>query len=163
MVKNDEYFMKLALKQARRAESIDEVPVGAVVVCDGRVVARGYNKKECKNDATLHAELIAIKAASKKLGRWRLSDCDIYVTLEPCPMCCGAIINSRMNRVIFGAYDPKSGCCETVLKLLSVPEFNHHPIIKGGVLLNECAEMLSDFFRKKRRIKQTSMGMDNKA
>ncbi len=153
MIKNDEYYMRLALKQAKKAESIDEVPVGAVIVCDGKVIARGYNKKESKNDATLHAEMNAIKSASKKLGRWRLSDCDIYVTLEPCPMCCGAIINARLNRVVFGAYDPKSGCCETVTSLLSVPQFNHHPEVLGGVLLHECSEMLSSFFKSKRKAK----------
>ena len=117
MDKPDEYFMKQALARARKAESLDEVPVGAVVVKDGKVIASGYNLRESRQDATLHAEMVAIRRACKKLGSFRLEGCTLYVTLEPCPMCAGAIVNARLPRIVYGASDPKAGCCGTLYEL----------------------------------------------
>jgi len=145
----DLYFMKRAIACAKRAASRDEVPVGAVIVKDGVVVATGSNMRERATDAVAHAELIAIRRACKKLGRWRLSDCDLYVTLEPCPMCAGAAINARLRRVVFGAYDQKAGALGTVVDLNSF-RFNHLLDVQGGVMEERCAKLLSDFFRKLR-------------
>lgn len=142
-----EKFMKEAIKQANKAERIKEVPVGAVIVKDGAIIARAYNKRESSKDATSHAEILAIKKACRKLNSWRLSGCDIYVTLEPCPMCSGAIINSRIENVYFGSYDYKSGSLGSVTNLCDVKEYNHHPNIYGGILADECSKMLSDFFK----------------
>lgn len=147
---SDIKFMKSALKLAKKAEDINEVPVGAVIVKDGKIIARGYNKREIDCCSTSHAEMIAIKKACKKIGAWRLIDCDLYVTLEPCPMCCGAAINSRIENIIFGAYDLKAGACGTVINLCDTKEFNHHPTVTGGVLEKECSTQLTNFFRKLR-------------
>ncbi len=152
MSKTDSYFMEKALKLAEKAMKKGEVPVGAVVVCDGKIVGKGYNLRESKNSSIAHAEIVAIKKACKRLGRWRLSDCDLFVTLEPCPMCGGAIINSRLNRVVFGAYDPKAGVCGSVTNLFELP-FNHKPQMVGGVLELKCSEILSNFFKELRRKK----------
>lgn len=151
MYKDDYYFMQKALKQAEVAYKKGEVPVGAVVVKDGKVTSRGYNLRETTNDPTAHAELLAIKKASKKLDSWRLSGCTLYVTLEPCPMCSGVIVNSRIDRVVFGAYDQKAGCCTTLYHLCNDERFNHRAEILGGVMEEECAKILSDFFKEKRR------------
>ncbi len=145
--------MEKALCLAKKAMKKGEVPVGAVIVCDKKIVAKGYNRREGKNDAVAHAELIAIKKACKKLGRWRLSDCDLYVTLEPCPMCAGAIINARIKTVVFGAYDPKAGACGSVVDLFALP-FNHRPQLWGGVMQEQCGNILSDFFRNLRQRKR---------
>jgi tRNA(adenine34) deaminase len=142
----EEKFMSLALLEAKKAAKIDEVPVGAVIVFQNKVIARGYNKRETKKNALSHAEIVAIDKACKKLGAWRLEDCEIYVTLEPCPMCSGAIINSRIKKVVFGAYDEKSGCCSSVVNLFDLA-FNHKPEIIGGVLQDKCSGILSDFFK----------------
>ncbi len=150
MLKTDEYFMAKALRLAKKAMKRGEVPVGAVIVKDGKIIAKGYNKRECNADALAHAELIAIKKACKAIGEWRLINCSIYVTLEPCPMCAGAIINSRIERVVFGAYDPKAGACGSVIDLFSYP-FNHFPKVTGGVMTAECSSILTKFFRKLRR------------
>lgn len=139
-------FMGLAIEEAKKSLALIEVPVGAVVVCDGEVVSAAYNTRETDKNAVNHAELLAIAAACKKLGGWRLHKCDLYVTLEPCPMCAGAIVNSRIKRVIFGAKDPKSGAFGSVIDLNAYP-FNHKPQIISGVREEECASMLSDFFR----------------
>lgn len=150
-----EKFMKEALKQAKKAASIGEAPIGAVIVRNGEIIARGYNKRETKKNALLHAEIIAIDRACKKLGGWRLPNCEIYVTLEPCPMCSGAIINSRIEKVFFGAYDKKSGCCGSATSLFEAGIFNHRPEIVGGIMESECAEILKIFFsslRKKNNI-----------
>ncbi len=142
--------MKKALLQARVAYKKGEVPVGAVVVKDGEIISRGYNLRESTNDPTAHAELLAMKKASKKLNSWRLSGCTLYVTLEPCPMCTGLIINSRIDKVVFGAYDQKAGCCTTLYHLATDERFNHRASVLGGVMEEECAKILSDFFKEKR-------------
>ena len=151
MLKDDYYFMERALNQAKVAYKRGEVPVGAVVVKDGKVISRGYNLRETTNDPTAHAELLAMKKASKKLNSWRLSGCTLYVTLEPCPMCSGVIVNSRIDRVVFGAYDQKAGCCTTLYHLCNDERFNHRAEILGGVMEDACAKILSDFFKEKRR------------
>ena len=144
----DEYkYMSHALKLAEIAKEQGEVPVGAVIVrkSDGKIVGEGHNRREgCKN-ALAHAEILAIDNACRKLGGWRLPDCEIYVTLEPCPMCCGAIINSRIDRVVFGAYDKRAGCVCSLTEIFGLP-FNHRPDFRGGIMQEECAEILSDFF-----------------
>ena len=144
--------MKIALQQAVKAAKINEVPIGAVIVMNNKIISKGYNKRECKKNALLHAEIIAIEKACKKLKSWRLSDCELYVTLEPCPMCMGAIINSRISKVVFGAYDKKAGSCGSVVNLNDYP-YNHHPEIIGGVLEKECSSILSDFFSTLRKKK----------
>lgn len=146
----DETFMKLAIEQARLAAQLGEIPVGAVVVKDGQVIGRGYNRREVDSSATAHAEVLAIEDACRALGTWRLTDCELYVTLEPCPMCAGAIINSRLDRVVFGAYDQKAGSVVSVMEMFSHP-YNHIPEYTGGVLETECAGLLSDFFRELRQ------------
>lgn len=145
-----EYFMREALCLAQRAAAQGEVPVGAVVVKDDEIVGRGYNRRECDKNALAHAELIAIDEACKTLGGWRLWQCDLYVTLEPCPMCAGAIINSRIKTVYFGAKDQKAGCFGSVADFNTFG-FNHKPEIVGGILEEECASELSNFFKTLRR------------
>lgn len=151
-----EKFMKEALKQAQKAYDKLEVPVGAVIVKDGKIIARAYNQKEEKNDTTNHAEMLAIKKASKKLGSWRLLDCDMYVTLEPCSMCAGALIQSRVRKVYIGASDEKTGACGSVLNLLEDYKFNHKVEIEKGVMQAECEAMLKKFFKELRELKKTS-------
>ena len=151
---NKEKFMKEALKQARQAYNKLEVPVGAIIVKDGKIIARAYNQKEYKNDSTNHAEILAIKKASKKLNSWRLIDCEMYVTLEPCSMCAGALIQSRIKKVYIGAPDLKTGACGSVLNLLHDYKFNHFVEIEHGVLKDECENILKDFFVKLRNIKK---------
>jgi len=148
-----ERYMKLALAQAQKAKSKDEVPVGAVIVHKGRVIAKGHNHRETKKDPLGHAEMYAIRKAAAKLGGWRLSGCTLFVTLEPCPMCAGAIINSRIESVVFGAYDPKAGAFGTLYDLAE-GKLNHKPQVTGGVLEEECAQMLSTYFRQKRQIQE---------
>ncbi|WP_199623652.1 tRNA adenosine(34) deaminase TadA [Paenibacillus alkalitolerans] len=145
------HWMREAIAEARRAEAINEVPIGAVVVKDGEIIGRGHNVRESTADPTAHAEMIAIKEASKRLNAWRLTDCDLYVTLEPCPMCAGAILQSRIRRVIYATPDPKAGCAGTLMNLLQDPRFNHRTEVVAGVLQEECSSMLSDFFRKLRK------------
>jgi len=144
-----EKYMKAALKLAEKAGSEGEAPVGAVVVCEGKIVGRGRNRREGKKNALCHAELEAINKACRKLGGWRLHKCDMYVTLEPCPMCAGAIINARIKRLYYGASDPKAGSCGSVVDLFELP-YNHKPETVSGVLEPLCSEILSDFFRKLR-------------
>ena len=144
-------FMRLAIKEAKKAELIDEVPIGAVIVKDGKVIARAHNKKESKNQATRHAEIEAIEKATKKVGNWWLEDCDIYVTLEPCAMCAGALINSRLRNIYFGAYDKKGGCCGSLYNLPVDVRFNHRLGVEGGILEAECASLLTNYFKKKRK------------
>lgn len=147
-----EYFMSLALRLAGMAYERGEVPVGAVVVKDGKIMGSGFNERETGRCATLHAELTAIENACRALGSWRLSDCDLYVTLEPCPMCAGAIINARLRRVYIGALDAKAGAVRSVASLFEMP-FNHRPLVTCGILEQQCGHILSDFFadlRKKR-------------
>lgn len=149
-----ERFMKEALKQAQKAYDKLEVPVGAVIVKDGKIIARAYNQKEEKQDTTNHAEIMAIKKASKKLGSWRLLDCDMYVTLEPCSMCAGALIQSRIRKVYIGALDEKTGACGSVLNLLNDYKFNHNVEVETGVLKDECEGMLKKFFKELRELKK---------
>lgn len=150
MIKNDEYFMKRALSRAAAAYRAYEVPVGAVIVKDGEIISSGRNMRETKNDSLCHAELIAIRRACKKTGAWRLTGCTLYVTLEPCPMCAGAIVNSRISRVVYGCRDAKAGAYGSVFDLSQYP-LNHKYEVYGGVLESECASLLSDFFRELRQ------------
>ena len=141
-----EAYMEQALLLAREAAACGEVPVGCVIVHDGRIIGRGRNRREEKQAVSSHAEMEAMAQANAALGTWRLEDCDLYVTLEPCPMCAGAIINARIPRVVFGAPDPKAGSCGSVTDLFALP-YNHRPACEGGVLEEECAQLLRDFFR----------------
>lgn len=145
----DEIFMRKALEMAMRAEADGEVPVGAVVVKSGEVISYGRNRREKSKNAIKHAEVEAIEKACEKLGGWRLWQCELFVTLEPCPMCAGAIINARVPRVVFGAKDKKSGSCGSVINLFDLP-YNHKPVLESGILEDECSCLLSDFFRKLR-------------
>ena len=145
----DEEYMKEALALAKKAFELGEVPVGAVAVWDGKIVGRGMNLRETDKNALRHAEIMAIDEACKTLGGWRLWKCDLYVTLEPCPMCAGAIINSRVKRVIFGASDPKAGSCGSLTNLFEMP-YNHKPEVVSGILEEECSALLSEFFAKLR-------------
>lgn len=146
----DEKFMRAAIKEAFKAAAKGEIPVGAVVVFDGKIVARGHNLRIKNYDATAHAEVVAIKKAGKKLKRWNLTDCDLYVTLEPCAMCGGAAVNARIRRVIFGAYDHRFGCCGTLVNIAAFEKLNHRSEVIGGVLENECAGILKNYFKKMR-------------
>lgn len=147
---SDEQYMKMALELAAAAEEIDEVPVGALVVHEGEVIARAYNTRERDGDPMAHAEIAAIRQAAAHVGGWRLTDCTLYVTLEPCPMCAGAIVNARIPRVVFGTYDPKAGAFGTLYNLAE-GKLNHTPEVQGGILQQECAEILSNYFKAKRR------------
>ena len=149
-MKNDVYFMRFALEQAKLAYQKTEVPIGCVIVHNNRIIAKAYNLRETKKDPLAHAELIAIKKAARRLRGWRLPGCTLYVTLEPCPMCAGAIINARIPRVVFGAYDPKAGCFGS-LHDFTKSGFNHKPEITAGVMVEECATLLKDFFKSKRQ------------
>ena len=142
-----EKFMKEAIKQAKKAYDKEEIPVGAVIVKDGKIIARGCNKKEEKKDTTQHAEIIAIQKASRKIGAWRLQDCEMYVTLEPCAMCTGALIQARMKRVYIGTMDPKTGACGSVLNLLEDYKFNHKVEVETNIMQKECEKILKDFFK----------------
>ena len=145
--------MKAAIKQALKAEALGEVPIGCVIVFEDKIIGRGYNRRITDKSTLAHAELIAIKKASKKLGDWRLDDCIMYVTLEPCQMCAGAIIQGRIKRVVIGSMNPKAGCAGSILNLLDVKEFNHQVEVTKGVLEKECGEMLKDFFKDLRENK----------
>ena len=147
----DEEYMTVCIELAKKAAEKGECPVGAVVVSkDGEILGRGYNMRETLQSPTAHAEILAIEQAAKALGSWRLTDCTLYVTLEPCPMCTGAIINSRMKRLVYGASDYKAGSCGSVVDLFSLP-YNHKPEVVSGVMQEECAALLTDFFKKLRK------------
>lgn len=146
----DEYFMRLALREAERALEHDDVPVGAVIVKDGEVLAAAHNERELREDPTAHAEILAVRAAAAALGSWRVLDSVMYVTLEPCAMCAGAIVLARLPRVVFAATDPKAGAAGSVLDLLAVPQFNHRPQCQGGLLAEESSDMLRAFFASRR-------------
>ena len=149
--KDDCFFMRLALQEAKRAAEIDEVPIGAVIVKDDEIISKAHNLRETLQDATAHAELLAIRKACELLGTWRLNGCCLYVTLEPCPMCAGAIILSRVDRVVFGAKDPKGGACGSIVDLPADERFNHRPEMVGDVLADECGDILRTFFQSKRK------------
>lgn len=146
----DEYFMRLALREARLALEHDDVPIGAVIVAGGELLAAGHNERELRQDPTAHAEIIALRAASDKLGSWRLLDCALYVTLEPCAMCAGAIVLARVPRVIYAANDPKAGAAGSVLDVLAERRLNHRPEVAGGLLAEESAHLLTEFFASRR-------------
>ena len=153
----DEKYMKEAIRQAKKAYALKEVPIGCVIVYQDKIIARGYNRRTIDKNTLAHAELIAIRKASRKMDDWRLEDCTMYVTLEPCQMCAGALVQSRIDEVVIGSMNPKAGCAGSVLNLLQVDNFNHQVKITRGVLEEECSMMLSDFFRelreKKKRLK----------
>ena len=148
--KDDSFWISQALKLAEKAFSIDEVPVGAVVVCFDRIIGKGYNQCESLNDATAHAEVLAISAASNTIGNWRLNECEIYVTKEPCAMCAGAIINSRIRRVVFGSYDEKKGACASLYQICGDKRLGSGTSVNGGVMEKECTSILKEFFSLKR-------------
>jgi tRNA(adenine34) deaminase len=152
---NDEAYMRLALTQAAEARAAGEVPVGAVIVKDGDVIATGFNRPISHRDPTHHAEIAALRAAATRLGNYRLPGCTLYVTLEPCVMCAGAMMHARIARVVFGASDPKTGACGSVLNLFAERRLNHHAELTGGVLADECGTMLSDFFAERRQQSRT--------
>ncbi len=150
MSKADEKYMRAALREAKKAYALEEVPIGCVIVRDEKIIARGYNRRNTDKNTLAHAELTAIKKAAKKCGDWRLEDCTMYITLEPCPMCAGAIVQSRMKRVVLAAMNPKAGCAGSVLNLLQMQGFNHQVEIERGILEEECSGMLSNFFKELR-------------
>ena len=145
--------MSEALKEAKKASLFDEVPIGCVIVKDGKIIARGYNKRENKQDVTSHAEIEAIRKANKKLNSWRLVDCDLYVTIEPCIMCMGAIYQSHIKNVYYGSEDPKGGAAVSSIKFNEINNLNHYPNIEGGILKEKCSQIMSDYFKSKRLTK----------
>ena len=149
-----EKYMKEAIRQAQKARVLEEVPIGCVIVSDGKIIARGYNRRNTDKNTLSHAELNAIKKASKKLGDWRLEGCTMYVTLEPCQMCAGALMQSRIDRVVIGSMNPKAGCAGSRLNILQIPTFNHQCEITKGVCEEECSEMLTTFFKELRKNKK---------
>lgn len=150
-MENREKFMKEAIKQAKKAYAMKEVPIGCVIVHNDKIIGRGYNRRITDKTSLAHAELIAIKKACKKMGDWRLDDCTMYVTLEPCQMCSGAIIQSRIKKVVIGCMNPKAGCAGSIMNLLNVEAFNHQAIVETGLMEEECSRMLKDFFAQLRR------------
>jgi len=153
MTRNEEHkkWMKLAFREAEKAYERGEVPIGAVVVKNDQIIGRGYNQCESLNDPTAHAEIIAITSAANTIKNWRLENCSLYVTKEPCPMCAGALINSRIDMVIFGMYDEKEGCCGSLYQLCRDPRFKHQLAVKGGVMVNSCRLIVQEFFKKQRK------------
>lgn len=146
----DEKYMKEAIRQAKKAWKMEEVPIGCVIVHEGKIIGRGYNRRTTDKNPLAHAELAAIRKASKKMGDWRLEDCILYVTLEPCQMCSGAIVQARVKRVVIGCMNPKAGCAGSILNLLQVERFNHQVEITSGVLEAECSQMMKGFFKELR-------------
>jgi tRNA(adenine34) deaminase len=146
----DGYFMRLALREAERASEHEDVPIGAVLVRDGEVVAAAHNERELRQDPTAHAEIVLLREAAREAGTWRLLETVLYVTLEPCAMCAGAIVLARVPRVVYGARDPKAGACGSVLDVLGEPRLNHRPEVAGGLLAQDCGELLSEFFATRR-------------
>lgn len=156
----DEKYMRAAIREAKKAYALGEVPIGCVIVQNGKVIARGYNRRNTDKNTLAHAELAAIKKASKKTGDWRLEDCTMYVTLEPCQMCAGAIVQCRLQKVVIACMNPKAGCAGSVLNLLQMAEFNHQVEVEKGVLEEECSTMLSQFFKELRQAKKRA-NLDN--
>ena len=153
-VTEDEKYMKEAMKQARKAYKLGEVPIGCVIVHEGKIIGRGYNRRNTDKNTLAHAEITAINRASKVIGDWRLEDCTLYVTLEPCQMCAGAIVQARIPRVVIGSMNPKAGCAGSILNILQIPTFNHQCEITKGVCEEECSEMLTTFFKELRKNKK---------
>ncbi|MCI9454819.1 MAG: nucleoside deaminase [Dorea sp.] len=154
----DEKYMKEAIRQAKKAYAIGEVPIGCVIVYEDKIIGRGYNRRTTDKNTLAHAELIAIRKASKKMGDWRLEGCTMYVTLEPCQMCSGAIVQSRMSRVVVGCMNPKAGCAGSILNLLQMEEFNHQAELETGVLGDACSQMMKTFFKELRESKKNGGG-----
>ena len=154
MQSTDEKYMKEAIRQAKKARALEEVPIGCVIVYEGKIIARGYNRRNTDKNTLSHAELNAIRKASRKLGDWRLEGCTMYVTLEPCQMCSGAIVQSRMTRVVVGCMNPKAGCAGSILNLLDMPEFNHQVELTTGVMEEECSQMMKSFFKELREARK---------
>ncbi len=150
----DEKYMREAIRQAKKAYAIKEVPIGCVIVYEDKIIGRGYNRRTVDKNTLAHAELLAIRKASKKMGDWRLEGCTMYVTLEPCQMCSGAIVQSRMSRVVVGCMNPKAGCAGSILNLLQMEEFNHQAELTTGVLEEECSQMMKSFFKELREAKK---------
>lgn len=146
----DEKFMKEAIRQAKKAYALEETPIGCVLVHEGKIIARGYNKRNKKKNTLAHAEIIVIDKASRVLGDWRLEECTMYVTLEPCPMCAGAIVQARIPKVVIGSMNPKAGCAGSVLNLLDMPGFNHRVEVERGILEEPCSQLMSSFFKELR-------------
>ncbi|MGZ2416630.1 tRNA(adenine34) deaminase [Staphylococcus caledonicus] len=153
---NDEYYMKLAIAEAKKAQRLGEVPIGAIIVKNDEVIARAHNLRETAQQPTAHAEHIAIERAAKEVGSWRLEECTLYVTLEPCVMCAGTIVMSRIPRVVFGAMDPKGGCSGSLMNLVEEPRFNHRATVVSGILEKDCGDLLRQFFRELRARKSKS-------
>ncbi|WP_077298811.1 tRNA adenosine(34) deaminase TadA [Virgibacillus pantothenticus] len=156
----DEHMMKIAIQEAKQAAEQGEAPIGALIAYDNEVIATAHNLRETTQSTLAHAELLAIRQANEKVGSWRLEDCTLYVTLEPCPMCAGAIVQSRIKRVVYGAYDPKAGCAGTLFNLLDDARFNHQVDVTAGVLEEECANLLKDFFKRLRERKKLNQKED---
>lgn len=154
-IEKDQYYMQLAIEEAKKAEQLGEVPIGAVIVHEDQVIARAHNLREATQNAASHAELSAIQEANAAIGSWRLENTTLYVTLEPCPMCAGAILQSRIPRVVYGAKDPKGGCVHSLYELLNDSRFNHEADVTEGILADECGELLTNFFRALRERKKT--------
>ena len=149
-MRDEEKFMKEAIRQAKKAYALREVPIGCVIVYEGKIIARGYNRRNTDKNTTSHAEINAIRKASKKLGDWRLEGCTLYVTLEPCQMCAGAIVQARIDKVVIGSMNPKAGCAGSILNLLQMEEFNHQVELEIGVLEEECSALMKNFFKELR-------------
>ncbi|MCI8515335.1 MAG: tRNA adenosine(34) deaminase TadA [Hungatella sp.] len=156
----EERYMKAAIRQAKKAKALNEVPIGCVIVCEGQIIGRGYNRRITDKNVLAHAELIAIKKACKKMGDWRLEDCTMYVTLEPCPMCAGAIVQARIPKVVMGCMNPKAGCAGSVLDMLHEPGFNHQVETETGLLGEECSALLKDFFKALRLARAAGKAAD---
>ena len=153
---SEEKYMREAVRQAKKAAALNEVPIGCVIVHEGKIIGRGYNRRMTDHSVLAHAEIIAIKKACRKMGDWRLEDCTIYITLEPCPMCAGAIVQARIPRAVIGCMNPKAGCAGSVLNLLQEDGFNHQVEIEVGMMGEECSQMLKDFFRSLRKKKESA-------
>ncbi len=153
-MEKDEKYMKEAIRQAKKAAAIEEVPIGCVIVYQDQIISRGYNRRNIQGSTLAHAELLAIQKASRKLGDWRLEECTMYVTLEPCPMCAGAVVQARIPKIVIGAMNPKAGCAGSILNLLEEKRFNHQVKIKRGVLAEDCRNLMKDFFRDLRAKKK---------
>lgn len=156
----EEKYMKEAIRQARKAWKLNEVPIGCVIVREDRIIARGYNRRNTDKNTLAHAELLAIRKASRVVGDWRLEDCTMYITLEPCQMCAGAIVQARIPRVVIGSRNPKAGCAGSILNLLDIPAFNHQAELTEGVLGEECSALMTDFFRELRERRKKSLTKD---
>ncbi|MFS0749689.1 tRNA adenosine(34) deaminase TadA [Oceanobacillus sp. 1P07AA] len=160
-VSQDELFMAAAIREARRAWILNEVPIGAVIVHEGEIIGKGFNLRESMQATLTHAELLAMQEANNEIGSWRLEDCTLYVTLEPCPMCAGAIVQSRMKRVVYGAPDPKAGCAGSLMNLLNEPQFNHQVEVTSGILEQQCSTILKEFFKELREKKSKDISTDS--